>query len=253
MKVQYQKRQCPDCGKTISVPNYQKHLNTHISGTFKNYVKNEDLENLKCSYCGKNYDNKRSLSQHQLRCKDNPNRLKPSGKPAWNKGLTKETDDRILKQSISVSKTLKGKSTHFQTETTRQKISQARKKYLSENPNKVPYLVNHSSKTSYPETYFSKVFCDQKIDLKYHLQVSKYELDFYNEEAKLDVEIDGEQHYTDKRIYDSDRNRDDFLTQLGWKIFRIRLADWKKYNEQEKQSVISNLKNLLIKGESPSG
>lgn len=67
-----------------------------------------------CKYCGKTCKNLVSLRAHEIRCKLNPNRLirynlkefnqkRLNGEAiTWNKGLSKETDDRILKQSIVV-------------------------------------------------------------------------------------------------------------------------------------------------------
>ena len=69
----------------------------------------------------------------------------------WNKGLTKENDNRINDYSIKISNTLKSKEGKKHTEETKRKISEIRKKYLFENPDKVPYLLNHYSKgESYP-------------------------------------------------------------------------------------------------------
>lgn len=66
-----------------------------------------------CIYCGKQILNKGSLISHQLRCSKNPNavswpnkggRKKGTGPPAWNKGLTKKTDVRVLQYAINLSK-----------------------------------------------------------------------------------------------------------------------------------------------------
>ena len=95
-------------------------------------------------------------------------------------------------------------------------------------------MINHSSKISYPEEYFIDLFTAENINLKYHLQVSKYQLDFYNEDLKIDIEIDGEQHYIDKRIFKSDRERDKFLENLGWTVFRIRWSEYKSLDLDHK-------------------
>lgn len=207
---------------------------------------------MQCKYCGKECKNANSLRNHERLCKHNPDgqespfiKFNKSREHAWNYGLTKETDSRVAKQADSLSKSTKGKHGHKHNEATKEKISKARKKYLSENPDKVPYLVNHSSKISYPEQYFTDLFEVENIDLKYHLQVSKYQLDFYNKEKMIDLEIDGEQHYTDKRIYQSDRERDQFLTSAGWTIKRIRWADYKKLDLDSRQQVILELKSLF--------
>lgn len=208
------------------------------------------LDVLYCKYCGKECKNKNSLIQHEIRCKENPNKIDTSNswnnknRQVWNKGLTKETDERINLLSKKIGDSLRGKPQHKQSEETREKISIARKKYLSDNPDKVPYLVNHSSNISYPEEYFIDLFKAENINLKYHLQISKYQLDFYNEDLKIDVEIDGEQHFLDKRIFKSDRERDKFLEDLGWTVFRIRWSEYKALNLNNRKALINKIKDL---------
>lgn len=61
---------------------------------------------MNCKYCGKLCKNKNSLVQHEIRCSKNTNRIEStfvlskftSGRDPWNKGLTKYTDERVLKQ-----------------------------------------------------------------------------------------------------------------------------------------------------------
>ena len=62
-----------------------------------------------CKFCGKECKNKNSLAQHERRCKENPNRIEsPFVKynkerdHTWNKGLTKETDERVNKGAKSL-------------------------------------------------------------------------------------------------------------------------------------------------------
>lgn len=58
-----------------------------------------------CKYCGKVCKNENSLRNHERLCRENPNRQKPNivewnkteGRVAWNKGLTKKTDERVAK------------------------------------------------------------------------------------------------------------------------------------------------------------
>ena len=80
---------------------------------------------------------------------------------AKKKGLFKTRDKLELKNIIS------SKSTNRKhTEETKNKLSEIRKKYLLENPDKVPYLLNHSSKESYPEKYFTEVFKNERKKAK---------------------------------------------------------------------------------------
>lgn len=69
-----------------------------------------------CKYCGKECKNLNSLKQHEIRCKENPDRihintinLKGNTKHhnSWNKGLTKETDIRVKRQGQTFSQRVK--------------------------------------------------------------------------------------------------------------------------------------------------
>ena len=72
-----------------------------------------------------------------------------------NDGLKK---GKFKTRSRSESIKLKCKlSPRIHSNETKEKISISRKKYLSEHPDQVPYLLNHYSKgESYPEKYFEK-------------------------------------------------------------------------------------------------
>jgi hypothetical protein len=50
-----------------------------------------------CIFCNKECKNNNSLKNHQIRCRENPNRKvqRNGGSGGWNKGLTKEDDPRI--------------------------------------------------------------------------------------------------------------------------------------------------------------
>ena len=58
-----------------------------------------------CSFCGRLCTSRNSLINHQRLCKSNPDAVLPNtlgikrNKPAWNKGLTKDTDERVLRQA----------------------------------------------------------------------------------------------------------------------------------------------------------
>jgi very-short-patch-repair endonuclease len=149
---------------------------------------------------------------------------------------------RTLSESIRMSKRRK---TYKHTQETKDKISKIRKEYLEKNPNKVPYLLNHSSKESYPEKYFTEVFEKEKIEVVKKHRVKLYELDFCILDKKIDIEIDGTQHYYDKKIVESDKKRTKFLEDNGWDVIRI---DWRKYQKLDKlnkELFIKNLKNYI--------
>ena len=104
--MKYQKIECEYCKKLISKTQLSRHLLSHKEG----YLSKTDIqqhvthEGLNCIYCGKECKNKNSLAQHEIRCKENPNRINTinegfnsKGRKAWNKGLTKDTSEIISK------------------------------------------------------------------------------------------------------------------------------------------------------------
>lgn len=116
------KVKCKICGREISKSNFTRHLETHKNGNFDKWISKTHLDHddLFCKYCGKEYKNKKSLIQHEIRCKENPDRLvcknsinnlfsynkdiQNNYKDVWNKGLTKETDERLKKSSETFHK-----------------------------------------------------------------------------------------------------------------------------------------------------
>ena len=212
---------------------------------------------LNCKYCGKECKNKNSLVQHEIRCKENPNKIESSfvkfnrdREHIWNKGLSKETDDRVLRQSNTIKNRYAAGEIvcHFKgkkhSEESKRKTSESMKKFLKENPHMVPYLRNHSSKISYPEQYFMDLFAKENINLKYHLQIGLYQLDFYNEELKKYVEIDGNQHMLPQSI-ERDIKRDNYLKSLGWEGVRIVWSEYQKLNNDDKKKQIDIIRDFL--------
>ncbi len=137
------------------------------------------------------------------------------------------------------------KSPRKHTEETKKKISEVRKKYLSENPDMVPYKLNHSSKESYPETYFTDIFRSEKIDVEESTRIGLYELDFSIPDRKIDIEIDGEQHYCDTKIVESDIRRTKYLEDNGWDVIRIRWSDYKRLKLNDRIKFIIELKDYI--------
>ncbi|MBR0342333.1 MAG: hypothetical protein IJH64_08835, partial [Oscillospiraceae bacterium] len=115
-----------------------------------------------CKFCGKVCKNQNSLRNHERLCPSNPERNYVShtlGKTAWNKGLTKETDPRVKKNSESVSIAMKNSElvkehlSNMWTDELRQKQSERKKKLYSEHPEKHPNvkLADNRGKMTYPE------------------------------------------------------------------------------------------------------
>ena len=165
---------------------------------------------------------------------------------AWNKGLTKETNDIVAKSAITRSKSLKGKSSHAQTPETRAKISAARKKYLNEHPEKSPFKLSHSSHESFPEKYFRKWLKKEKLLEKQEFQIGRYSLDFAWPDKKIYLEIDGSQHKLEW-MQEHDRERTIYLEALGWLC--IGRVDWNWYTAlctKEKHRYLESIKSAII-------
>ena len=211
-----------------------------------------------CKYCGKECKNKNSLVHHERLCKLNPNRevsnifnyneklksgeLKPSNQYIKAKQLGLKKPELSVKAKEKISNIWKGK--HLTVEH-KKKIAIGRKKYLEEHPDQIPYKLHHSSQISYPEQYFKDIFEKENIPLKYHLQVGLYELDFYNEEYKVYIEIDGDTH-KQKKVQEIDKRKDEYLQSLGWKCMRICWADYKKLLYGEKELELEKIKKFVL-------
>ena len=130
------------------------------------------------------------------------------------------------------------------TEETKKKISDHRIKFLRENPDKVPYKLNHSSKgRSYAEEYWKIVLDTNNLVYEEQYQICPYQLDFAFPNLKLDLEIDGDQHHLDKRVVESDKRRNLYLEELGWTVIRVKWSDYKKL--EDKKSFVNNIISLL--------
>lgn len=132
------------------------------------------------------------------------------------------------------------------SEESKKKISEARIKYLKDNPDKVPYKLNHYSKgASYPEKYFDEILKTKNLEYEKELPISIYSLDFAFVEKGIDLEIDGEQHYLDPVIIESNRKRDIFLSENGWKVIRIRWSEYQKMKYYDKKQYIEKIINYI--------
>lgn len=256
------KVRCKYCDREISKSNMARHEQAcAVKDKTVKVSYRLDHDGLSCQFCGKVCKNRNSLCNHERLCVLNPNRQQHVGfsaynkarqtgeAVAWNKGLTKETDERVARNAEAIQAyyeehpgTFKGR---HHTKESRKLISKRRKDFLEANPDMVPYLLNHASKESYPETYFKELFIKNNIDLVYHHRIHTYELDFCNIDRRIDIEIDGEQHYLDPRIIESDKRRSKFLEDLGWKVYRIRWSEYQSMDTENRHKVISDIVSLL--------
>ena len=191
---------------------------------------------MNCIYCFKLCKNLNSKRQHEIRCKDNPNKLEITQK--WKDAQkTKRSGNHFTKAkelgiTIEVSKETRKKlsdkaSERVLTEDTKLKISEsmkiAHKEQRAHNIGKSRW----NNEPSYPEKFFMDVinneFIDKNVITEYPIGI--YAADFCWPDKKKVIEIDGEQHYRFQEYIDRDKRKDKFLNSKGYVILRIRWTD----------------------------
>lgn len=186
-----------------------------------------------CQFCNKECKNNNSLKNHERTCPQNPNRNYKNGmtgKCAWNKGLTKETDERVKHYGETLKQHYKeGKITNFhkQTEETKKKISESMKLAHKEGRAHNIGECRHNNEPSYPEKWFMRVIENEFSNKNYirEFPFYRYFLDFAWPDLKICIEIDGEQHERFEEYKERDIKKDELLKQEGWKELRI---SWKE-------------------------
>lgn len=91
---------CDKCNKEVSNNNYNRHYLT-----CEKLVKKQVKTTLECRYCHKISKNLKASSSHQVKCPANINRNYfngRTGKTAWNKGKTKESDASVAKYATTM-------------------------------------------------------------------------------------------------------------------------------------------------------
>ena len=205
--------------------------------TKANNATNKNLElrdDLFCKYCGKQCKNLNSLKQHEIRCNKNPNKLNITkdkapfyGHTPWNKGLTKATDERLLKASNTLKETLNERGGTFtgkhHTKETKLKMSLAQKK------------INHSdnNRNSYGKKgWYDGIFFMSTYELAYYIYMRDNFPQFKLERCKDRFEY----------IYNGDNHfyTPDFI--LNNQYIEIKGRETEK--DLEKYKVVNNLQVL---------
>lgn len=157
--------------------------------------------------------------------------------------------DRTRKDSMkSSARKRKGKPL---SEETKRKISESRKRWITENPDKSPYIVSHKSRgETYPEKYFREWLEKENIPFQQEYRFKLYAFDFLVNE-RVDLEIDGDQHKNDKRIIEHDIKRDAKSKDAGFIVYRIMWSNYKKLNQEERETFLCELKSFLMNNSNP--
>jgi very-short-patch-repair endonuclease len=198
-------------------------LSKHVSMLHKiklldYYIKYEDFEIPKCPYCGKNCKIRGCL----IFCK-------------------------TCGDKECISKSYKNRTV---SDKTKLKISKSMK-ISHKNGNHIGWSFINSdiNRRSYPEKYFVSILKDNQLYSKYtikeKLPFGKYFLDFAFIDIKTDVEIDGQQHFRTKKCRNHDIERDNFLLDNDWKVYRIAWIELKNNPNLIIQNFLSWLKENI--------
>ena len=223
--------ECSICKKMFeNIRKLNGHKSSHQSNRRGKSKKNEgkitsyDIRLLRkdkhdCKFCGLEFETGQKLGGHAVYCKSRPDISTIQEK-------TREKNRKINARPD-----------------VRDKISRSNQEFLERNPHMIPYVRNNSSKKSFPEEIFESLLIENKIEgWFYNYRVGRYIFDFAFPDLKLDVEIDGSLHLTDKGIL-HDKKRDEYSTSLGWKVLRISAADVK--NKNLHYDILNRLSNHL--------
>lgn len=158
------------------------------------------------------------------------------GYVSWNKGLTKDTDERVKKSGDTYHKryqlgliTSAWKGKHLPKET-REKIRNAALKAHAEGRAHNIGESRWNNKPSYPEQFFMEVIKNEFDDKDYvrEYPFHRFSLDFAWLKKKKCIEIDGQQHDICPGYKERDERKDALLLSEGWKVLRIKWVDMYK-------------------------
>lgn len=206
-----------------------------------------------CQFCSKESYTKHSHIAHQAACPSNPNRNNPynrkftkkrKGGNQWTKA--KESGEVYVISEATRQKFKVSSTGRKHSEQTKDKIRQSRIKFLEANPEMVPYKLNHySNGPSYPEIYWKGVLDSNDITYTEQYRIGMYAIDFAIVDGKIALEIDGDQHYLDPRIVESDIRRTNKLQELGWKVVRVKWSDYQKLDHIQRKLFVDNILNCI--------
>jgi len=200
---------CKICGKEYPLLlSFSKHLaNKHKynGGLVQYYIDYENFIVPKCIYCDNEAKRKEGL-EYRKTCGDK-NCIK---KLNINKKHTEETKSQISKKLIESHK--KGEHSGWD------------------------FINKDLNRRSYPEKWFIKNVLEKysfyyKYTIEEKFPFGKYWLDFAIIDMKIDIEIDGQQHFRTIDAIEHDKERDEFVLSKDWKVYRIAWIELKNNRE----------------------
>ena len=141
-----------------------------------------------------------------------------------------------------LGESLTGKTGYKHTKKSKKKLSEARKKFLRENPDKHNWK-NNDKFISLPCETLKKKLTDNNINFieEYSPSLERhFSIDIAFPDSKVGIEVNGNQHYNrDGSLKDYYKERSDFIEGLGWEL--IELPYIMVYNDD----VVDNLIKMV--------
>jgi very-short-patch-repair endonuclease len=130
-------------------------------------------------------------------------------------------------------------------EETKEKIRKARFEYLKKQLGETAWERKRLGKMSYLESWFYdnvvlKHNLLEKYDIVNEYPEYPYFIDFAFLSSRIAVELDGMQHFRNKKNQDRDIKKQKYLESIGWKIFRIRFDELSETKIEECLYILSN-------------
>ena len=103
-----------------------------------------------------------------------------------------------------------------------------------------------SNLTDSEKALWSRLRSKQVLGIQFYRQkpIGEYIVDFFAPKAKLAVEVDGSQHVEEKQAK-KDKNRDDYLASLGFKVLRFTSREVLKEREAVAEVIYRTMKENL--------
>lgn len=225
------KVQCIKCLDTFSNFTIKQHEKVCNGVKKKKYISNKKRINsngmIPCEFCDKEFK-PLGYSAH-VRIVHTKSLFNQES--SWNKGLTKETDNRVLNQTITLKKhiqegSVKFNSGHSKLQVNRKKVSEGMKRAHAEGRAYNIGRQRWKKQPSYPERFFMNVIENEFLNRNYvrELWFHGFVLDFAWVDLKKCIEIDGQQHEREENKK-RDIKKDFLLKSLGWEVLRIKWID----------------------------
>ena len=194
----------------------------------------------KCKHCNNEFDFTKcfDMANHSRWCDKNPKHIEYKNNSnainAMNASkrqsgfVNKYTKAKILGVVLPKIKIKRTKKTIKHSDVSKKKMSEKRKKYLKENPDKHPWKNNNKFISIPCEKFKEELVKNNILFLQEYtdpLWDHSYAIDIAFPDIKVAIEINGNQHYnSDKTLKPYYQKKHDYLTNLGWIIHEVHYA-----------------------------